>query len=368
MQETFILEAPHEEALSIASGRFKKALAKVGNYIHPATNQRIDITTKRAQHWVDQYNLMKSRGRSIPIFDEHWFPEDANDKNPAELTIGSLDDVWLEPDGWLMGLVTLMGEGIDLALKNKQVSIGASPFVDEQGNKYDQIVHHVAVTPFPVIPQPGKDFEPVANDWKRIAASSVCMYSLDIPKRKATNMNKEQTAIATEAIGEEITKENFLDKFVALSIEVKELRAVKDQLKQFELSAVPKSNPEIDEQWARIYEARAERCLQETRITQEVFNQFKLSILGSKGSRNQLALSTTGARPVSFAEQTVQMFESFPPRIEMGIKTGTQVGILDDNGRSGSKKLDAGAIERFALSGGATPAEAKKASQLIGAF
>jgi hypothetical protein len=357
----FVMVAPVDDgaslALAITSERLKTDLIKAGQYV--AKGDTVNASPELLTYWMQTFHTMKKNGVDVPLLKHHSFDDE------PELVIGYMDEMFLDKDGWLSGIATLRGDGVELAQKVNKVSIGVKTYKDGLGRVYKNAIQHVALTAYPVVPDQ-RGFQALE---KRNTGTAFSIYSFKVDSKETKNtMNQKQIETIAEALGEDVTKENVIDKIVALSAEVKDLRAAKAKVAELELTAIPRNDPNINEQWGKIYEARIERCVTETKITPEFASQFKLSLLGSKGSRNELALSTTSARPTSFAETMVSLIEGLPARVEMGVKTGVQVGVLDDKGRSGKQKLDALTVERFALAGGATPEQAKSAANLVGAL
>lgn len=126
--------------------RFKKDLIQVGTFLHPQRKEeRIRITKKRMEKWIANFQRYKANGGDIHIPIRH--TEDPRDN------AGWLEDMMIEDDK-LFGILEITDEDIVKKVESKSikdVSISISPdFLDEKGNKYDEIIDHIALT---VIPQ-----------------------------------------------------------------------------------------------------------------------------------------------------------------------------------------------------------------------
>ncbi|HEX8323092.1 MAG TPA: hypothetical protein VF595_04185 [Tepidisphaeraceae bacterium] len=116
----------------------------VGNWKHPATGQPVDITPKRIDTWVGKVKLCRSRGMNLPVCLDHNYKD-------SRATVGEIFDARRSGDR----LDLLLGFKGDDALtvgQRNYLSVGISPNLkDSRGNALGDAIHHVAVTPCPVI-------------------------------------------------------------------------------------------------------------------------------------------------------------------------------------------------------------------------
>ncbi len=158
------------EALELSSGMpdevagqpavyLTKDLIHLGKYIHPVKKFRLDVGDKQLDTWLDNFNLMLSRGVEVPINVDH--SEAADDAR------GWLKKVWRD-NGKLRGLCQFIGEDAAKTAARNRVSVGIDPdFTDGEGRKYDGgAIRHVALTPLPVVP----DQQPFTIAASRAAA------------------------------------------------------------------------------------------------------------------------------------------------------------------------------------------------------
>jgi hypothetical protein len=135
---------------------FKKELIRTGTYSHPDKNWTLKVTPERMKGWIDNFNLMKQRSIKVPIPYEHA-------SNSKENT-GFITELLCEGDG-LYGLCDIPKEedAKKIGTTIKDVSVGINPnFIDGQGNKYGEVLEHVALTNYPIVPS--------EENFQRIAA------------------------------------------------------------------------------------------------------------------------------------------------------------------------------------------------------
>lgn len=143
--------APTTAPQTAASGQpkqsFVKDLIRLGSYTKASTDQSLDVTSEKLQHWADTANAMNTAGVKIPVNLDHEMSADA--------TRGYARDFFVS-GGTLFATIDLIGQdAIDMAGRT-EVSIGLTPkIVDGKGNEYENAIEHVALTSFPVVPGQG---------------------------------------------------------------------------------------------------------------------------------------------------------------------------------------------------------------------
>lgn len=133
-----------------------KEIIKPGVYhTHDGT---VVASPRRLARWVDEFRKMKERGLAVPVPLEH--QDDAKPCNRADRlahevmhNAGFVDDLWLAKDGSMWGMLDIPDEkNATHAIHNvRYVSPEIeSEFTDGDGNKWEDVFTHVALTPRPV--------------------------------------------------------------------------------------------------------------------------------------------------------------------------------------------------------------------------
>lgn len=127
--------------------QFKKEVIKIGSYIHPATKKVFDITADLLNHWVRTFNRWIDNGNKIPIPLGH-----SKVFNP-ESNVGWVTSLFVEGES-LFGVMELSDSKLSLTT---DVSLCVDGEVmDGRGNKYTNIITHIALCTDPVIAGLGK--------------------------------------------------------------------------------------------------------------------------------------------------------------------------------------------------------------------
>jgi hypothetical protein len=357
--------SPQNKSLAITKSKYKKGLIKKGLYSHPVDDWEMNVDQELMQEWVDNFAEMKSNGVKIPVTKTH------DNHNPDNL-LGYADELFIEDD-WLYAIVTLHGDAsAELAERVGQVSIGVDhDFKDGKGNSYGDAIEHIAVVNSPVVPGQS-DFEPYTENTQRIAAGRYAMLSLVSNKRKQNSMlNKEQKqrfALSLNKTVEEVTDETIVELVEAQSLQLreatKELSTAKTKIANYDASTIPLNDPSIVEERAELLEEGFDSLVTSGTVSQETVNELKLSLLGTKGNRNKITLSTGGAVTTAIAKQVLAILKKQAPRVEFGSKTGSQTAILDDKGRAGKEGMDK---QQLALWASTMKLNDKQKSKVLGA-
>lgn len=142
--------------------RFVKDLIRVGNYVHPNGDYDLDVTTGRMDRWIAAFKAMQRSGVDVEVVIDHSFS--------AKDVVGKVIDLYREGDT-LYGVHELVGDGIDLAHRVKNVSVWIEPdHRDGLGNSYGEAIVHSAIVQQPVVPWQ-TSFVPVDDEARPIAAS-----------------------------------------------------------------------------------------------------------------------------------------------------------------------------------------------------
>ena len=172
---------------SVPRKKFLKDLITTGEYV--SNGQKFTITTKDMDRWIANGKRFIEAGNQIPVPDGH--TDDATSNR------GYVLDLFRE-ENTLYGVLEMIGaDGIATAARSK-VSINTEPdYVDGKGNKYDDLITHVALTNSPVVPD--------QNGFMPIAAS-----------RNAKTNTKQPARLFTLASGTENASMEYLTKIAAM--------------------------------------------------------------------------------------------------------------------------------------------------------
>lgn len=268
----------------VPTKKFKKDLIRVGKYIHPAQEWTLDVTAERMDEWIEAWKKMKANGVRVPLPAGHSYdPRDGQ---------GFLVELTREGDT-LWGVLEFVGEdAISLAYRTQQVSISINPhFVDGKGIDYGEVIEHVALTGYPVVPD--------QEDFKAIAAS---LYVLATEEGEQ-KMTPEQLKKLQEMLGlEELTAENAAEKIGAkieemqkaateLQAKLDELQKAAEEAKAAADEATPEVDPEVIDDRAESAEEAIDGLAEAGKILPSVAASLKAAFVGPKGKRFSLALS-----------------------------------------------------------------------------
>jgi hypothetical protein len=229
----------------VKRARFKKEIVRVGSYVHPTTGDAFDITPAMLKNFVKQFHQMQVNGVTVPFQRGHDIEDDT-----AKDALGTVYD--MDENGKsCFGYIEVIGAGaIEETLRN-DVSIYSPPeWIDGKGNVYRAPVVHVALHPYPVLPDLG--------GWQTIAASLASKKD-DAPQKKERRQGTEETMdlkalqklAKTLGIEDELTEDNAAEKIgaavKALSKKVGDLeKKAEKATKALELAQTQKDEAEKD--------------------------------------------------------------------------------------------------------------------------
>ncbi len=124
---------------------FEARLLRPGEFKHPSADWELSIDQARIGDYKTAAEKMLKAGVSIPVTSKH-FTKDAKD------TLGQIESVDVDSDGWLTAKVEFVGEDAILAASRNHVSVEIEEQVkDGDGIDYGEAITSVALTPRPVV-------------------------------------------------------------------------------------------------------------------------------------------------------------------------------------------------------------------------
>ncbi|MGR3310223.1 MAG: hypothetical protein ACUZ77_05545 [Candidatus Brocadiales bacterium] len=134
---------------------FQKELIRTGTWGPPGKEWTLKVTKDRIDGWIKAFDSMKRKGIKVPVPYDHTFDSKRN--------AGFVEKLWRENNRLLAEIEIPLDEDIErIGTTIKDVSVGIIPdFIDGKGNEFGEVIEHVALTTFPVVPS--KDnFEKIA--------------------------------------------------------------------------------------------------------------------------------------------------------------------------------------------------------------
>jgi len=125
--------------------KFWKELIRVGSWIIPGTEKKLEVTVERLQKWIDAF---KKELKKVPVPLRH-------SKDPR-LNTGWVEDLEIRDNNSLWGLIGFTTDQIEELVSNKSIkdtSISIDPHFknSESGEDEGEIIDHVALTLDPQI-------------------------------------------------------------------------------------------------------------------------------------------------------------------------------------------------------------------------
>ena len=270
--------------------RYTKDLVRVGDYYKSSTDQSFRFTRESLEEFAASFAAMKAGGVRVPVPSTHTDDPEANR--------GYVEDMYVDGDT-LYATMELIGEDAIKLAGRAEVSIYAVPeLVDGKGNKYKNVIEHVALVTNPVIPaQDG--FIPIAASRGTVKASSFKLATngvspmMDIAKA---------LGIAIEGMDEAAMKEAIMAKLKGMSDEkvkaeaattkaTEEVKAARAELDSLKLSRKSgETNPTIIKLAAKNRTAELARLTTEGRITPAVRDRLAACWIGTDNATLKLSL------------------------------------------------------------------------------
>jgi hypothetical protein len=149
---------------------FWKDAISAGEYVHPATKQKLKVDSVRIDGWVDRFHKMRAAGIEVPTPTDH--------SSRAEDNIGFVVDARRNGDR-LSLLHQVIGEDAALTALRNRCSLCIEPdYRDEKGRQWGDVFTHSAFTPVPVVSGMGS-FVPFAASRDRQTETPIFYLSAD---------------------------------------------------------------------------------------------------------------------------------------------------------------------------------------------
>lgn len=338
----------------VARKRFRKDLIAVGIYKHPKLDWTLDATTERMDRWVAAFKRMTTAGIRVPVPAGHSYdPRDGQ---------GFLVELAREGDK-LFGVLEMVGdEAISLAYRTQQVSISVNPdFTDGTGTYYGEVIEHVALTGYPVVP--GQE------NFRAIAASLIPPGTKGVSHMTPEMMDKFRKLLGLPADADEAaivaaiekrleaadaSKLDQDKKITDLSAEVESLKA---QVKAASSKSDEKKvDPDLLDERAETGEEKIDGLVTKGKILPAVAASLKAALVGGAGSRNAFCLSrTVSGTPESILSQVVKALDQNDP-VKLGEQTKSQELSRMVPGSDGASVADPEIVKQMVGAGGSAQA------------
>jgi hypothetical protein len=203
---TLGLNLPTEIAGQPVKYQWRKSI-KLGNYKHPRTGQRVDVTPERMQRWMDNFRKMRANGHRVYV--------PVNHSSKSEDNRGFVLD--MRRDGeWLEELHQYIGDDAARDAARSHISLNIVPGLrDCLGNVYDEAIEHSSLVVNPVIlGQPEPSLAASAGDAP--AGETYVLSATAQPAEGSTmNLTEAQIAAIAAAVGLTLAADTTGDALVA---------------------------------------------------------------------------------------------------------------------------------------------------------
>lgn len=330
-----------------------KDVIEVGEYIHPQTGQRFNVTGDRIDRWVKTFDAMRGAGIEIPAPTDH--------STSARNNLGFI--VAARRVGSRLRLThQVIGEDAVATAMRNRASIRLEPdYVDEKGKRWGEAIVHSAFTPVPVISGMG-GFEPfnasrstdgtliyqLARDF---TGDDVMLNDDQKAKIRALAVKAGKTQDQANALTDEQSIAFLLDSAGTADTKVTEAATAlsrveneRDELKRnleaktIELSrATPRQiDPDVLRDRADTFSEKIDLLAERGKITPAQQTKAKALLKDAAGAPSALMLSRNGddAYPI---QKVLDVLVEGNPAPPVGSRTGVQSLELhrhtpDDNG------------------------------------
>jgi len=322
--------------------RFEKELIRVGTFTHPEKKFTLKVTPERLAEWSRRFYSMKAAGIKVPVpYGHSYDPRD---------NAGFVEEMWVE-EGRLMGLLNVprTDDAARLGATVADVSVSVNPdFADASGTRYGEVIEHVAMTNYPVVPAQENFKKAKVLDGVAVEVIQLERFSEEDGMERKDEVGQTP---ATPPAGE-AGKANLdgAEAVVALSTRLERTEAEKGEA----IKDLDAANKEL----AKLRLERVERevggLIETGKIVASDENKADVAALLSAEGPGAMQLSVKSGEKET-QESPGAVFRRFLSRIpkgavvELGAKTGSPSGDADDEEtpvKEARKNLDAAGIKR----------------------
>lgn len=294
--------------------RFRKDVLHVGKLSHPTDGWKEDFTPERLKKLADETNRLIAAGHEPHLPEGHLRYVDPAKNHGFHKRF--------EVDGdRLMADVEIVGEkGLDMAARNK-VSVFIEPeFKDSKGNKYGEVITHVALTPVPV--QGGQ------GEFVAIAAAQDSKDTINVPVLRLDSGNSDMTLIEEIA---KLTGKTLADEAAAiaalqeLATNAKLALSLKEKVAALEADGEPaeKPSPMLLKLCRENRDMKLSQLVKDARITPAVRDRLAATWAAKDG--DALALSMDDNSDKRFDDMIAALGENDP--VKLGEQTNAQTTV-----------------------------------------
>jgi hypothetical protein len=298
---------------------FWKDTIQAGDYVHPATNQKLNVDAGRIDGWVDKFHQMRAAGIEIPTPTDH--------SHQAKDNLGFVVDAKRNGDR-LSLLHQVIGEDAAMTALRNRCSLCIEPdYVDEKGRKWGDVFTHSAFTPVPVVSGMGS-FVPFAASRDRQTETPIFYLSADErnPDMDFKQLREALGATADVPDDQLLTKVKELKTSAATALSratAAETKVTELDAKVITLSRTPTPpDPEALRDRMELSIGKIDLAIAKGDLTPAIADKLKAKV-GTLAAPNAFMLSRSadlGDRPVDFL---LSLFEG----AQLAPRTGSQTGL-----------------------------------------
>ena len=206
------------------AGVWRKDFVRTGKWNIPGQDVKLVITPARIKKWEKTFELMQSKGHTIPLTIDHrnWRDPETGKlykqklkPNMTEAKIGKVVNLFAADDRGMFDVIPADDEAKDLMNRCPEVSLELRyDYTDTDGTVYDEAITAITLTPDPVILGQLEEWELVGEGEEDdetadtlSQAQSGRLICLSATQEKT--MPEEKTAEVAHKTGEELAKKPF---------------------------------------------------------------------------------------------------------------------------------------------------------------
>ena len=319
------LGALSEKAGGIPSRRFRKDVLHVGKLSHPQDGWDESFSVSRLQKLADSTNRMIAAGH------EPHFPEGHIRFMDPKKNHGFHKRFEVEGDKLFSDVEIIGAAGIELAAKNKVSVFIEKDYTDPSGNKYDEVITHVGLTPGPIQGNQG--------DFVAIAAALGSNETIEVPVLQLAMMDEgnpmnELLKLIAALTGQPVTDEMSAMAALKAWSETKKAEVVAASLESHEDDEPP--NPMLLKLCRENRDLKLSQLVKDARITPAV--RDRLAGTWAPKDVKALALSMDESSDKRFDEMVMALGENDP--VKLGEQTRAQNVIALSNDKADAPRLD----------------------------